>query len=622
MSSTRFRYRSEIDGLRAVAVLPVIIFHSGSQWMPGGYVGVDIFFVISGFLITGILMREHEAGAFSILRFYERRARRILPALFTVIAVTSILAVFLMLPYELRDFAKSVISVVAFVSNIFFWREANYFATDAERLPLLHTWSLSVEEQFYIIFPIALWVFWKYWRAALVPAMIVVSLASLVLAELMVSRVPGAVFYLLPTRGWELLAGSLSAIYLLRRAKPNRVSGEILGGFGLLAIVYSILSFDAGTPFPSLWALFPVLGTVGILVGASDRTLVGRLLSWRPAVAIGLISYSAYLWHQPLFAFARVATPDGNPAAWLMGMLGLASLILAWVSWRYVETPFRRRGAFNARQIFLQSCAGAAALLGLAAVFLLSQGLAVRFPQEQRAWLVTSPNENGSYVRDGYRTVMNAPLSAQQPNLVILGDSFSQDFYNMVVENGFFADHAISTIYVPVRCQLNVGFAWRETRAFINAGNWALCSRSGLSGKQRDMVRRAQVVVIAFSWLDWSAARFAQVLRNMDLSDDQKVFVIGSKRFRSRQEVLRLDRPRQAKADPPPLDVETTRMLREQLPEDVFVDTLSLLCPEGCPLFTPGGELISYDGSHLSPAGARYVGEILFSSRGLSAYRP
>ena len=182
MSSPGLSYRSEIDGLRAVAVLPVILFHAGLQWVPGGYVGVDIFFVISGFLITGILMRELEADQFSILNFYERRARRILPALFFVMTVTAILAAIFMLPYELRDFARSMIAVITFVSNFFFWSEADYFATAAERLPLLHTWSLSVEEQFYILFPVVLWLFWKYWRGGLVSAMVVVSLASLALA--------------------------------------------------------------------------------------------------------------------------------------------------------------------------------------------------------------------------------------------------------------------------------------------------------------------------------------------------------------------------------------------------------------------------------------------------------
>ena len=622
MNSPGLSYRSEIDGLRAVAVLPVILFHTGLHWMPGGYVGVDIFFVISGFLITGILMRELEAGKFSILKFYERRARRILPALFFVMAVTAVLATTFMLPYELRDFGRSMIAVIAFISNIFFWDEANYFATAAERLPLLHTWSLSVEEQFYILFPIALWFFWNYWRRGLVPAMVVITLSSLVLAEVMVHRSPSTAFYLLPTRGWELLSGSLTSIYLSRRGAVNRATGEVIGIVGLLAILYSILFFDEGTPFPSFWALVPVLGTVGILIGASELTLVGRILSLRPAVFIGLISYSAYLWHQPLFAFARITASDESPEDQLMIGLAVLSLVLAWASWRFVERPFRQRGRFNARQILLQSSFGAAALVSLAVVFLMTQGFVQRFPENMRSWIVKSPGEYGNYVKDRHATVLNTPLSSIQPNLVLVGDSFSQDFYNMVLENEAFADHSISTIYIEARCQLNFGFSWDETRLWIKDKDRTRCSKNQLTKTHQEMIKNADVVIFAFSWRDWSARRMAAVLQNLGLDTEQKVFVIGSKRFMSRRKAMQLDDPAATRVEPPVKDTETTQILREVLPYGIFVDTLALLCSSGCPLFTPNGELISHDGSHLTSAGARYVGGILFAAPPLSAYRP
>jgi peptidoglycan/LPS O-acetylase OafA/YrhL len=621
MAFPKLSYRSEIDGLRAVAVLPVILFHTGLHWMPGGYVGVDVFFVISGFLITGILMRELEGGTFSILSFYERRARRILPALFLVMAVTAILAMVFMLPYELRDLGRSMIAVLAFISNIFFWDEANYFATAAERLPLLHTWSLSVEEQFYILFPIVLWLFWKYWRKGLVPAMIVVSLASLVLAEVVVHRSPSTAFYLLPTRGWELLAGSLAAVYLSRRAALGRLSGEISGGVGLLAIFYSILFFDEATPFPSVWALVPVLGTVGILIGASGQTLVGRILSFRPAVFVGLISYSAYLWHQPLFAFARITTSERNPTDQVMIGLAVLSLILAWGTWRFIEQPFRQKNLFDARQVFIYSSFGAATLAGMAAIFIFTQGFAQRFPENMRSWLVKTPAEYGDYVRTGHGSVLNAPLSDSRPNLVLIGDSFSQDFYNMVTENSAFADYSISTIYIPARCQLSFAFSWEDVNSLIRKKDRALCSKRSLTGKQEKIIQNANVVIFAFSWRDWSASRMAEVLQNFDLDTEQTAFVIGSKRFLSRKRVLQLDDPVGSKIEPSAKDSETSRILGESLPDGVFIDTMALLCPNECPLFTPDGELISHDGSHLTQAGARYVGEVLFAAPPLAIYR-
>lgn len=613
-------YRSEIDGLRALAVLPVILFHAGLDWVPGGYVGVDVFFVISGFLITGILMRELEAGSFSVLTFYERRARRILPALFSVMAVTAGLGILFMLPYELRELAQSMIAVLSFVSNVFFWLEVNYFSTSAERLPLLHTWSLSVEEQFYIFFPLALWLFWRFWRGGLIPAMFVVFLGSLLLAQLLVQRAPSPAFYLLPTRAWELLAGSLSAVYLLRSAQPGHVAGEILGAAGLLSILYSILFFHEGTPFPSLWTLVPVLGTVGVLIGASEHTFVGRFLSLKPAVFIGLISYSAYLWHQPLFAFARISAPDHHPSGHLMIGLAALSLVLAWVSWRFIEQPFRRKDGFTRRQIFVHSGFGAAVLAGVASAFLFTQGLVQRFPEDQQAWLVRSPAEYGAYVSGAYAKIENAPLSEARPNLVLVGDSFSQDFYNMVAENEAFPDHAISAIYIPARCQLSFGFSWDETRALIQQKDREMCSRKRVTSTQQAIIQNADIVVFAFSWREWSAERMADVLRNLELREAQDVFVIGSKRFLSRRQTLQIGEPSDIRVAPSARVAGTTRILSATLPKDVFVDTLAIACQGGCPLFTPDGALISHDGSHLTREGARYIGDALMSTSPLADY--
>jgi len=287
------QYRPEIDGLRAVAVMPVILFHAGVTQMSGGYVGVDVFFVISGFLITGILARELQAGQFSLLGFYERRARRILPALFLVLLVTAIVGALVMLPYELATLGRGIVAVLLFVSNVLFWRESGYFAAASELNPLLHTWSLAVEEQYYILFPLVLWACWRWFPRGVVPLLGLITVGSLALAEVLSVRMPSANFYLLPTRAWELLAGSLAALYLLRRPAPQGWLAEALGLAGLAAIAFAVLTYDAATPFPSLWALAPVLGTVAIIVAASPATLVGKLLGTAPFVGIGLISYSA-----------------------------------------------------------------------------------------------------------------------------------------------------------------------------------------------------------------------------------------------------------------------------------------------------------------------------------------
>lgn len=333
------KYRREIDGLRAVAVLPVILFHAGFSTFSGGYVGVDVFFVISGYLITTILINDLEKGRFSLLHFYERRARRILPALFVVMLACLPFAYMWMLPEQLKDFAQSLVAVVFFVSNVLFWREDGYFAPAAELKPLLHTWSLAVEEQYYLIFPIFLLLAWRYGRTRVFWTVVLVAVFSLLLAEWGWRNKPSANFYLAPTRAWELLAGSICAF--LTVGKSQR-SNNLLSAAGLALILFSVFVYDADTPFPSVYALAPVLGTALIILYAAQGTWVAKLLSTRGFVGIGLISYSAYLWHQPLFAFARLRSVT-EPNHTLMFFLAAASLLLAWATWYWIEQQFRKK---------------------------------------------------------------------------------------------------------------------------------------------------------------------------------------------------------------------------------------------------------------------------------------
>ena len=368
------KYRSEIDGLRAVAVVPVILFHAGFEVFSGGYVGVDIFFVISGYLITLILLDEIERGDFSVLRFYERRARRILPALFFVMASCIPLAWAWMTPSQMEEFGKGIVSVVFFVSNFVFWRESGYFAAPAETNPLLHTWSLAVEEQYYIFAPLCLLLFWRHARRFLFPAVVATAVASLLLAEWGWRNNPSAAFFLTPYRVWELLAGAICA-FLVRR-QPCKAN-DWLAAAGLALILFAILAYDSATPFPSFYTLVPVVGAALILLFAQQGTFVARLLSARLFVGIGLVSYSAYLWHQPLFAFARIRTM-GEAPAWLFMLLAGLSLLLAYVSWRFIEQPFRRgraRWLPTRRAVFGTSTAAAAVLVAFGAYGYRSDGV-------------------------------------------------------------------------------------------------------------------------------------------------------------------------------------------------------------------------------------------------------
>jgi peptidoglycan/LPS O-acetylase OafA/YrhL len=343
----KLSYRPEIDGLRALAVIPVILFHAGFELFSGGFVGVDVFFVISGYLITSILIEDIENKRFSIAHFYERRARRILPALFVVMLTCIPFAWMWMMPDQLKDFAQSLVAVSFFVSNILFWRESGYFAAAAEEKPLLHTWSLAIEEQYYFLFPIFLLLAWRFGKNRVFWMIVVLAGISLLLSEWGWRKQPTANFYLAPTRAWELFAGSIAAFIVQKKGIQKN---NFIALIGLFAILISIFIYDKTTPFPSLYTAVPVIGTVLIILYADKKTYAAKLLSTKTFVGIGLISYSAYLWHQPIFAFARIELIE-PPSNILMGFLVLATFFLAYGSWKYIEKPFRQRDIIGKKEL-------------------------------------------------------------------------------------------------------------------------------------------------------------------------------------------------------------------------------------------------------------------------------
>lgn len=342
--SAQSQYRRDVDGLRAVAILPVLLFHAGFSGFSGGYVGVDVFFVISGFLITGVLVREVRAGEFSLSRFYVRRARRILPALLTVLTVTLGLGLWVLGPSELRDLAKTTAAAALSASNVVLWRSVGYFDGAAELKPMLMTWSLAVEEQFYLLWPLALY---ACHRARRSPGALVAAVAALSFGASwwQVTHAPSAAYYLLPSRAWELLIGAGLAI----GARPAASRGALrdaasIAGLGL--VLASIVAFDADTRFPGAAALLPCGGTALLLWAGEDAFVNRSLLSSRPFVHVGLISYSLYLWHWPLLSLGRILNLGALPVAWAVGAV-LGSFACAYATWRFVEKPFRRPGSLG-----------------------------------------------------------------------------------------------------------------------------------------------------------------------------------------------------------------------------------------------------------------------------------
>lgn len=355
-------YRPDIDGLRALAVLPVVLFHAGVAGVGGGFVGVDVFFVISGFLLTGILVRELEQQRFSIADFYVRRARRILPALAVVVATCLLAGFFLMAPEPYAQLGRSAQAVATITANIQFARaRSDYWAqsTLAEQ-PLLHTWSLAVEEQFYIGLPLLLWLMYRIGatrqasvervRSHLLLMLAMVAGASLAHAERLLPARVGEAFYLVMPRAWELLAGSLLAVWMHRRPPAMLAwARDLMGAVGVALILAAVFLFEEGMRFPGLAALVPCVGAVLVIHSGGSGLPPGqvqRLLSTRPLVFVGLVSYSLYLWHWPVLVFTGSAGWHARELPHLALPLQLAvMLLLAWLSWRFVETPFRRGAA-------------------------------------------------------------------------------------------------------------------------------------------------------------------------------------------------------------------------------------------------------------------------------------
>lgn len=432
------QYRKEIDGLRAVAVLPVILFHAGFSWFSGGFVGVDVFFVISGYLITSILVEDLEKGRFSITQFYERRARRILPALFFVMLCCLPFAWLWMVPTQFKDFSKAFIAISLFSSNILFWKQSGYFAPAAEENPLLHTWSLGVEEQFYIIFPLMLLLLWRFGHRTVFYTVIGLSALSLFTAEWGWRHEPSANFYLLPTRAWELSVGALCALLLSRRS-PH--SNTLLSLSGLLLIFYSVIFYDETVPFPSLYTLVPVGGTALIILYGATTTLTARLLSGKALVGIGLISFSAYLWHQPLLAFARIKTAS-SPEWPLMAVLSLLSLLLAYFSWKYIETPFRKGGSFGSRKtIFTASALASLAFISTGMYGDATDGLPARLSLSslQQSYLATAqPSPHRKRCHSNNSRQISPELACQynrnDGSVAVFGDSHAVELAYAVAQ--------------------------------------------------------------------------------------------------------------------------------------------------------------------------------------------
>jgi peptidoglycan/LPS O-acetylase OafA/YrhL len=475
------QYRPDIDGLRAIAITAVVAFHAGLTGISGGFVGVDIFFVLSGFLITSMLFKEAElTGRIDLPEFYARRVRRLLPAASLVLMVSVILAYFFLIPIgdEQLKFARSAAAAALFVSNIFFWKSSGgYFDGPSDQIPLLHTWSLSVEEQFYLIWPILLigLVRLSKWRGLKLRKLVLFALAGMFFCSLAtsiwLSQVsPSAGFYLLPSRVWELAAGAFVGVFLQNNwvQQRNQIKeNSKLNGFitglactGVVAICYSVISFDASMAFPGWVALLPVLGTVAVLVAGAlcDRNLISKLLSTSPMVMIGKLSYSWYLWHWSLLAFVKINNFGDNDLSNNFVIVCVA-LILAYLTYHFIENPIRQNKpwAFGTRNGALKS--GVAMVVSTMLVTLALLG--VRQLAQETDWSKKIDYANSDYspLRFKCSRIGSKPLETLKKDecevgnkaftetIVVWGDSHSDHWMPLILD--YFKEYRIIQYSMP-----------------------------------------------------------------------------------------------------------------------------------------------------------------------------
>ncbi len=611
------KYRPDIDGLRAIAVLAVVLHHVNYSLLPGGFVGVDIFFVISGFLITSQIYQEIRSGSFSLKSFYKRRINRIAPALCCVIIVCLAFGFLLLPPADLSKLAISAALAFFGASNFYFWREyRDYFAGDSSEAILLHTWSLGIEEQFYFFWPPLLLLLSRSTRHLLVPVLLGLTALAAAASQVGTSISISASYYLLPSRFFELLIGGFLAVLITFKKPRSRMAANLCTAAGLALIGCTLAVLNRGSSFPGINALYPCVGTA-LLIWAGSNGVTSPLLTNRLMVSVGLISYSLYLWHWPILAYLRyINIPINLP----VGIVALCtSFILAWLSWKYVEQPFRRDGAsipFQ-RVLLTRYFAPASVLLVLTVVTILNHGFPQRFDPQVATFesmVASKPDvlRAGCHVAAAFYKAAPNPkcrLGAKRQEIdgILVGDSYANHFTGMIDVMAKIDGISIMD-YTMAGCLPVLGYnksrdAYREKCSLRNQLAIDLIERN-----------RYRYVIFAGSWpasdeasayieatLDRAIATGAEVIL---ILDNQKI--PRGARCPIRQLVFASTNNCSVPQSPKPA---YWARIRERFPQIRFIDPNAIICAKEQCNPVVSGTLLYRDDTHLNDIGSRLLGQ-------------
>jgi len=592
-------YRRDIDGLRAIAILPVIFFHAGFNNFDYGYLGVDIFFVISGFLITSFIVNDLKLEKFKVLNFFDRRARRILPGLVFIMIASIPLALVYMQPDDLENFGQSLFATSLFSNNILLYLTSGYWDIASEFKPLLHTWSLSVEEQYYVVFPFLMILIWKlksFWLMFLL--FLFLSIISFFYYyfgsfgnESIESR---ASFLLLFGRAWQILLGAIGALISLKViTKIDTVKKFYKEFICLLGISLILLSMFHSLIFELNQIYLPVLASIGtllLLVFSNQNLIATALLRTKLFVWIGLISYSLYLWHQPIFAFVRIRSFD-EPSFVSMILLILFLIPLATLSFKF-ERFFKNPKNVNNRIFYSSLIVSLIIICSAGLTFHFSNGFYKNYNELTAPYLVEDKfYDNDGYIVDAFK-FQDLEFSGNKKNLIIYGDSFARDFINMGRSNDYFKNYEFTIR--PYNC--------------FNKQNYS-------DEEKFNLIKEGDLIIISYRILPSEASK--RCLKNkISYLEKNKIdfLVIGTKDFGYNINRPLKDKIYDFKAKPSEEILEFNDFLKNNVPNEKFIDLLNLISTEdGVPLFTEDNKLMSIDRAHLTYFGAKEVGKIIFS---------
>ena len=650
----KINYRPEIDGLRAIAVIAVIIYHAQINlfqdiFFSGGFIGVDIFFVISGYLITSLIIKElFQTGKFSFLYFYERRFRRLIPVLFFVMLVSLPFGWFLLLPTSFVEFAKSIISSIAFGSNFFFYfSEIQYAAEDSFLKPFLHTWSLSVEEQFYIIFPLLFLISFKFLKKNILYVIIVLIITSLLFANVLSSSNQTLSFYILITRGWELLFGSLLAYLEYTKGKnpTNLILKEFFNILGLILIFLSFIYFNDNTFHPSHLTIFPVVGVCLLIWFADNSTVVGKILSTKILVGLGLISYSLYLWHYPAFAFARIG--DNFETVSSKVLIIFLTIILSVLSFFLVEKPCRNKN-FNFKKIFIFFVSGMI-LISVYCNWTINKDGFV-----EREKFVKSFNiKFNNYILDPRYYLKNhhfhfetnyvpSNFKKSQENLrskvLIIGNSFGVDFFKILHSNKKLYKNYDFDLMSPKTRSLKMikhnPYQIRCLESLIERNDFD-CEGEDFTSNILDQFNKADIILLSSYWEDQDLKSLKKIISLIQQKNKKVVvinqgilletktkynfnpldyFVYLNNRLPNKKDLLGLEKEVYRKLSQNKIRLNKNNELKRISKEAniKLLDLEELQCDRtnvSCNLMTPEGYKIYWDQGHNTYEGADFLGK-------------